>query len=289
MSLLGAGYTHEKGPYQGEIQMGLDYLNRDIRYLSYGGSLVSGSKQMYGHAIATTALAEALAMTGDERYRKAVIEAHRYIISSQNPKHGGWRYETQRPGDMSVTGWVVMALKACDNAGVVTEAKDLELTRSFIESLAWNNGVRFGYQIRGNGEIEKSLKHRKPSMTAIGHLMRMYLRSNPEESRLQSGCKLIAAAEPSDSDVYFNYYGSLVLHHAKAPQWKNWNKGLRDMLIRTQATRGHEAGSWYFEDDYGSVGGRLYTTAMAVMTLEVYYRFMPLYEFEVESDSPDSD
>ncbi len=289
MSLLGAGYTHEKGPYQGEILRGLEYLNNNIRYLRYGGSLVSGRKQLYGHAIATTALAEAMAMTGDERYRKAVTEAHRYIINTQNPKNGGWKYEAQKAGDMSVTGWIVMALKACDNAGVATEAKDLKLARGFVESLAWDNGVRFGYQIRGNGEIEHADQSRKPALTAVGHLMRMYLHSLGDKSSLQAGCKLIAAVEPSDSDVYFNYYGSLVLHHAKSAQWEQWNPAVRDMLIRTQATRGHEAGSWHFDDTHGAVGGRLYTTAMAVMTLEVYYRFMPLYEFDVGSDTEDSE
>lgn len=289
MSLMGAGHTHQKGPYQAEIRMGLDYLNSRIKYLSYGGTLASGPKPMYGHAIATTALAEAVAMTGDENYRKAVTQAHRYIITAQNKKNGGWRYEPQAPGDMSVTGWVVMALKACDNAGVTTKAEDIKLTRNFVESLAWHNGVRFGYRIKGQGEIEPSLLDRKPSLSAIGHLMRMYLRTTPEKATLESGCKLIAAAESSPSDVYFNYYGSLVLHHAKSPQFKKWNKGVRDRLIRTQATAGHESGSWYFEDVHGQVGGRLYTTAMAVMTLEVYYRFMPLYDFEVESGRDDSE
>ena len=53
---------------------------------------------------------------------------------------------------------------------------------------------------------------------------------------------------------------------------------MREHLIDTQdQSRGHARGSWYFPDKHGQVGGRLYTTAMAVMTLEIYYRYLPLY------------
>jgi hypothetical protein len=65
--------------------------------------------------------------------------------------------------------------------------------------------------------------------------------------------------------------------------WEEWNQRCRDYLISTQSTEGHEAGSWYFENHFGKEGGRLYTTAMAAMTLEVYYRFSPLYQ---QTDDP---
>ncbi len=83
---------------------------------------------------------------------------------------------------------------------------------------------------------------------------------------------------PSQNDVYFNYYATQVLHHQHGKDWPEWNKQMRDYLTETQSNQGHESGSWFFRDKHGSVGGRLYTTAMAVMILEVYYRYMPLYE-----------
>jgi len=49
-------------------------------------------------------------------------------------------------------------------------------------------------------------------------------------------------------------------------------------LVATQVKSGHERGSWHFPDRWGDVGGRLYTTAMCAMTLEIYYRYIPLYE-----------
>ena len=64
---------------------------------------------------------------------------------------------------------------------------------------------------------------------------------------------------------------------------------MRDFLVEQQVRTGHEAGSWHFDDllGTGKQGGRLYSTAMAAMTLEVYYRFLPLYgyePFEVEQE-----
>jgi hypothetical protein len=53
---------------------------------------------------------------------------------------------------------------------------------------------------------------------------------------------------------------------------------MREHLLRTQVKEGHKAGSWNPEGtDYGARGGRLYATAMALLTLEVYYRHLPMY------------
>ena len=60
---------------------------------------------------------------------------------------------------------------------------------------------------------------------------------------------------------------------------------MRDYLVNSQDhSDTHRAGSWYFANPHGQVGGRLYTTAMSVMILEVYYRYLPLYDNEKTSD-----
>ena len=80
--------------------------------------------------------------------------------------------------------------------------------------------------------------------------------------------------------MYYNYYTTQLMHHWGSVNWIEWNAAMRESLIKTQAAGGHEAGSWYFEGGYGNLGGRLYNTAMAVMTLEVYYRYIPIYRPE---------
>jgi len=77
--------------------------------------------------------------------------------------------------------------------------------------------------------------------------------------------------------LYYAYYATLALHHYGGEHWEPWNSELREFLIRTQSRQGCESGSWYFQDRYCDVGGRLLNTALAVMILETPYRYMPLY------------
>jgi hypothetical protein len=69
------------------------------------------------------------------------------------------------------------------------------------------------------------------------------------------------------------------LRHYGGPEWENWNKQLRDELIKQQVPEGsgHSTGSWYTGGPHANSGGRLYATSLATMILEVYYRHMPLY------------
>jgi hypothetical protein len=69
-----------------------------------------------------------------------------------------------------------------------------------------------------------------------------------------------------------------VLHHYGGGLWERWNENLREQLIASQARTGHESGSWYYPGGQCQPGGRLLSTALATMTLEVYYRHLPLYQ-----------
>jgi hypothetical protein len=265
MAFLGAGYTHRTGPFQKEIQNGLNYLIGRMRKSAYGGNLAEGS--MYAQAIATIALAEALAMTGDPELKEPANQALSYIVSAQHEK-GGWRYQPGQPGDMTVTGWQLMAMKSCQFSGLEAPRSTWIRAEEFVASLGTSGGSHYGYQSTDQ----------RPTCTAIGLLMRMYMGWDRNHGALQMGAGHIAELGPSKSDVYFDYYATQVLQHLQTDDWPEWNRTLRDYLVQTQSQSGHEAGSWYFPDKHNESGGRLYTTAMAIMILEVYYRYMPLYE-----------
>jgi hypothetical protein len=270
MALLGAGYTHHSGQYKAEVRKGLDYLVKKLRVSPRGGSLTSGQYKMYSHALATIALSEALTMTNDTGLIYPVQEARKYIESAQHPK-GGWRYNPGQVGDLSVTGWQLMALKSCELSGFQTGPITYQLAESFVDSLADPS--------RGYGYLKP--QPATPTMTAIGVLSKMYLGSELRQGTLEGSTRLIAEHGPSKTDVYFNYYATQVLHHRHDHAWDEWNELQRNYLVNTQDnSNSHQAGSWYFPDRYGQVGGRLYTTAMSVMILEVYYRYLPLYEEE---------
>jgi len=121
--------------------------------------------------------------------------------------------------------------------------------------------------------------HGSNATRAIGLLCRMYSGWQHDHPGLAMGVEAMSGIGPSHGDMYYNYYATQVMHHYGGDQWKRWNDVMRDQLVNSQSHAGHEAGSWYFAGgDLGAgKGGRLYCTALSAMTLEVYYRHMPLY------------
>ncbi len=136
LTFLGAGYTHKAGKYQEVVSQGLYYLQDHMIITSRGGDLrdlhaapeaeaqldLAGRLEllsplrrdsMYSHGIATLAMTEAYAMTGDRALREPAEEAVKFIVNAQYDD-GGWRYapkwEYPGPGDVTVTGWQLMAL-----------------------------------------------------------------------------------------------------------------------------------------------------------------------------------
>ena len=72
---------------------------------------------------------------------------------------------------------------------------------------------------------------------------------------------------------YWWYYGTHAMFQMGGDRWKKWNAATRDMLVRHQVAPGDPKvdGSWEPVYD-GRHGGRVYSTAMACLCLEVYYR-----------------
>ena len=265
LAFLGGGYTHLDGEHQQVVRRGLYYLGNRARLTPQGADLQEGT--MYAQGLATLALCEAYAMTDDPGLRSLAQRALDFIDYAQEKQGGGWRYSPGEPGDTTVTGWQFMALKSGQMAKLRVASPSLLLAGRFLDSVQCEGGARYGYM--GTDPRETT--------TAIGLLCRMYTGWRRSHPGLRRGVAYLSRWGPSEDDVYYNYYATQVMYHWGGSDWVRWNTKLRDHLIATQATVGHEAGSWHFRDRRADRGGRLYTTAMAVMTLEVYYRYMPLY------------
>ncbi len=267
LPFLGAGNTHQSGEYQDVVQRGLYYLSTRAVVTPHGIDLQEGT--MYAQALATIALCESYGMTRDPQLRELAQRSLQFVIYAQDRKGGGWRYTPGEPGDTTVTGWQFMALKSGQLAGLEVSTPAVALASHFLDSVQTEEGAQYGYMTPVP----------RRSTTAIGLLCRMYLGWNRQRPALVRGIEYLGQWGPSDEEIYYNYYAAQALCHYDGPVWKQFNRRLRDHLIATQATTGHEAGSWFFGKDPGAEkGGRLYGTALAVMTLEVYYRFMPLYD-----------
>ncbi len=114
-------------------------------------------------------------------------------------------------------------------------------------------------------------------MTAVGLLCRMYLGWKRDRPALKTGVEHLAGIGPSREDIYYDYYATQVLHHWGGPLWDQWNLKMREQLVESQIKEGPGAGSWDVTDPHGYAGGRIYQTALSLLTLEVYYRHLPIY------------
>lgn len=274
LAFLGRGETQLEGDYQEVVQRGLYFLTSQMLVTSQGGDL-RGSGSMYSHGIASIALCEAYAMTHDKALEPYAQKAIDFIISAQDQRGGGWRYVPGIPGDTTVTGWQVMALKSGQMGYLRVPFETMQRAGRFLDSVQSERGARYRY-LPSQPKEGKEL-----TTTSVGLLCRMYLGWPKEQPGLRKGVELLAREGPSmlgrGSNMYYNYYATQIMHQYGGEPWELWNSQMRDFLVRTQAKEGHESGSWYFEGGQAQKGGRLYVTAVAIMTLEVYYRHMPLY------------
>lgn len=282
MAMLGTGQTHQTGIYRDQISSGLGWLvshqkpNGDLRANSTGHS------GMYAHALATLALCDAFKMTGDETLRAPAQRAIDFICEAQHPA-GGWRYNPGESGDTSVVGWKLMALHSARSAYLRVPQRTLDLAGKFLDNhQADKDGASYFYYPNN--------RRASPTMTSVGLLSRMYLGWNRRDPGLEIGVDVLSSEFLPKVDgrdrgnIYYWYYATQVMHHWGGEPWERWNRHLREALVTTQITSGHEAGSWPPSlDPHGGQGGRLYVTALATCTLEVYYRYAPLY-WQLELD-----
>lgn len=273
LAFLGAGYTHRDGKYAPVVNSGVYYLLQVMEETQTGGSFLHSHPQgMYNQGVATFALCEAYQLSKDESLRRPCQRAVEFIVSAQNDA-GGWGYLPKRPGDLTITGWQTMALKSADGAEIYIPAQTIVRIDEFLDSQTDKEKIFYGYTAPGKSE----------TCTAIGLLLRLFRNWPHSDPRVLAGVNYLEQQGISNHDIYRNYYATLLLYHVGGPAFTQWNERMRDSLVQTQSRTSHAAGSWYFDDKFGEVGGRLYTTAMAAMTLEVYYRFSPIY---LNSDRP---
>ncbi len=159
LCFLGAGYTHQDGPYQKVVHDGLYYLLQIAKTDKRGAHFHQPIAQfsMYEHGIATLALCEAYQMTNDESLRKCVEDAMYFIFSAQHTD-GGWGYDPKTPGDLSIACWQMMAVKSALASKIRVQMDSIKVFDRFLDSQQSDGGAMYGY---------RSTKPR-PSTTAMG-------------------------------------------------------------------------------------------------------------------------
>ena len=282
LAYMGWGAKHtEAGPYQQPLIKAVDWM---VQHVEKKGDLrpSKGGNYMYDHGIAAIAVAEAYSLTKDPRLRPVVERIVDFTVRAQNPKTGGWRYSPYGEkgyndrGDLSVTGWQIMALKSAQIGGVPVPAETFDRARGFMDLVGGGrNKGTYGYYTSNDPTS---------AMVAEGMFVQQLLGVPPTDPRMDESARFLERELPSPRQVsynyYFWYYGCLAMHQHQGPVWERWNARLRPILLKGQIDRSDRSdldGSWDPAGQWGSNAGRCVVTAMAALSLEVYYRYLPLY------------
>ena len=328
LPFLGAGSTHIDGPYREVVYRGIEQLKASLDvelkelHPDAPDFVPTFIGDLYGYGITTLVFAEAFGMTGDpdlERYVAALAS----FLSKHQHSLGGWRYEPGQPGDITVTGWQVIALKSSQIAGVPIHSDLFRDVDRFLTSLAPPAPAARGRAqlvAEPGPEPARDLTRyhylasyansttREPNecTSAIGLLCRLYTGWQRDDPRLLAGVERLLKSKTHPAlQLYRNFYLAQLLCQTDHPAWPHWNRRNRDYLVMMQATetsltdprhpafggKACEIGSWYLVNPRGitketardrhlAPAGRLAHTALAILTLEVYYRLLPIYKAE---------
>lgn len=297
LPFLAAGETHKASKnspehkYKNTVDRGLKFLMGACPLAGQNQGRMAGN--MYAQAIATLPLCEAYGMTKDPVLKAYAQAAINYIQYAQ-ANNGSWGYAAKAMGDTSIVGWQIQALQAAKLT------KDITVDDRVInEAIKFLNSAAGGAKKSMYGYRDSKGASPGTARTAVGLLCRYYIDNwGPSHPGMTEGVEGLVKLPPRPvqgnttlSNMYYYYYATQVVHFFEGESWKNWNEGpkgpdgvrkggMRDWLVGTQVRQeGANRGSWEPEKgEFGNNCGRLGTTAVALLTLEVYYRHLPLYK-----------
>ncbi|MCZ6689028.1 MAG: terpene cyclase/mutase family protein [Planctomycetota bacterium] len=292
LAFLGAGHTHRHGKFRQTVRKGLNWLKKNQKQ---GGALDGAfgyvedepgrpkEEWIYNHAICTMAICEAYAVSRDFTLKKHAQRAVDFCLRAQNPNFG-WRYGVRSgDNDTSVTGWMVLALKAAKTAELNVPKTAFMGARSWFDRATSQSGVT-GYRAPDGSSSYLPMQQGKfeavPCMTAVAVLCRIFTGQKKSDEVIKKGERELMKYLPSwpkDStkpvNMYYWYYGTYAMFQLGGRSWREWNKAMKPALLPTQRQGGDEDGSWDAVGEWGIAGGRVYSTAINVLTLEIYYRY----------------
>lgn len=231
----------------------------------------SFGERMYTQGICTMALAEAYGLTRNRAARDAAQAGLDYILRTQ-PEHGAFDYQ---PGgtrqDVSVTGFQIQAIKAAMICRLKVPASARQRTEAFL-ARSLNPDSSTGYEVGQAG---------KASMTAAALTARLFMGHSPKASDcvaqanwLTTNGRHIAIGKTAQ-EYYTLYYMTLSMCNMGGKYWRGWRDAFYGPLMARQVKEGADKGSWPHDVEYGSYGGRVYTTAMACLALAVPFKIAP--------------
>lgn len=234
----------------------------------------------YEHAIATYAICEATTFCKNlnipvPNLSEAAQKATEFIIANQHSTSGGWDYgyDTSggRGGDLSIAAWHVQALKAASHTGL--EFKGMAKAKNAaLDYLAARQGKSGGF-----GYTSPPAAGGKYAQLTGAGVLGLQMWGKESSSAVRNGAKYILEGSKfdyntADSNFYQHYYESQAMMIRGGSEWRKYNDMFKSQLINNQ----NPDGSWKAPGFTGlGLNDGHYRNCLAILMLEVYYRFLP--------------
>jgi hypothetical protein len=248
----------------------------------------SDGSRMYGHGITTLCLTEMLGMsvtrTQEARLREVTTKAVNLILTSQNvrkssPKYrGGWRYKPDsHDSDLSVTVWQLMALRSAKNAGLNVPKEAIDMAVRYLKRSYFSPRNARGEPTNlrsGCGYIPGSPPRYS---TAAAGLLSLQVCGEYDTPEVRGTTNWLVNRPVNSKEQWF-YYGTYYYAQGMQKREKHIADRARqlteDVLLKLQRADG----SWEGKDGMEKGAGRIYSTALATLSLSVKHHFLPIYQ-----------
>lgn len=267
LAFMGRGHVPGRGPYKDVLEKGKRYILGTQDPTGY-----FAADRMYGHGLATLALAEMYGMDPDPVLEEKLRKAVDLIIKIQSPG-GGWNYgPAPGEGDLSVSVMQIVALRAANNAEMPVPEQVINKAIGYVRARANPGGGGYGYAGPGAG----------PQTSAAGALS-LQLLGKPEDPHIAKTLEYLARDVPiswgpgsAQYFYYFHYYAIQANYQAGGKFWNDWHPRIRELLLEKQ----NPDGSWDCPPGTAelSINDKTYWTAMACLVLDIYMHFLPAYQ-----------
>lgn len=224
---------------------------------------------MYNHGIATVALLEIYEKTKNADLVEPLKKAIAFIQARQLPQ-GGWGYGTHSSevANTSISAWPLQALLLAAHEGWGGD-ENIALKRG----LSWLAGVvddrgQFGYQ------QSQQVQQGADTLTAMGAycLLRAANEGFVVDRRVCYRVEQALARQSGQgmpkTDFYHTFFQVNALRETRGNTLDGSLADIRKGLVSQRQDSGPNEGSWNPQDRWGTVGGRIYSTALASLALE---------------------
>ncbi len=263
-------------------------LRRDPRRGEYEYFGADGSR-MYGHGITTLCLTEMMGMGVDkaqqERLRTVGQKAINMILRSQmvrkgNPKHkGGWRYTpSSQDSDLSITVWQLMALRSAKNAGLAVPKRAIDEAVLYLKRSYFSPRDARGLPINMRSGCGYMPGRPPEFATAAAGLLSLQVCGEYDAPEVRGSVAYLESQKVIPREMLWFYYGiyyySQGMRKRAKPVAAKAKKVTEDVLLKLQQADG----SWVGMDGMERGAGRIYCTALSMLSLSVQYRYLPIYQ-----------